>query len=152
MAQIEQHEREPVNPILGPVLRRYRRRAQLTQERLAERAGVSARTIRALEGGRVGMPRVESLRLLGDALDLSDAERRELLADQAEAGQSEEPRAAPPAQLPAAAVHAEAGRPARAHDAWDQAQTIFRELGAPETDDAAPHPVRASPPARSLLR
>ena len=36
---------------LGPLLRRYRRDARLSQEELAERAGISARTVSDVERG-----------------------------------------------------------------------------------------------------
>jgi len=52
----------------------------LTQEQLAERAHLSVRTVRNLEAGRIRRPRAGSLRLLADALGLTEAERG-LLAD-----------------------------------------------------------------------
>ena len=64
----------------GTLLRRHRVAAGLTQEELAERSGLSARTISDLERGLSRSPRPESLRLLSDALQLTEAKRRELLA------------------------------------------------------------------------
>ncbi|OLT14867.1 hypothetical protein BJF78_17050 [Pseudonocardia sp. CNS-139] len=58
----------------GAVLRRRRTEAALTQEQLAERTGLSVRTIRDLERGRVRYPRPGSLRLLADVLQLAGAE------------------------------------------------------------------------------
>ncbi|MFH8570416.1 NACHT domain-containing protein [Streptomyces sp. NPDC017993] len=52
----------------------------MTQEALAERAGVGVRTIRGLETGERADPRVTTVRLLADALRLSPEEREELLA------------------------------------------------------------------------
>jgi predicted ATPase/transcriptional regulator with XRE-family HTH domain len=57
------------------LLRRARRAAGLTQEELAERAGLSARGISDLERGVHRAPHRETLDLLARALDLSDAER-----------------------------------------------------------------------------
>ena len=56
------------------VLRRRRVAARLTQEQLAERAGLSARSVSQLERGRVRFPRPESVRLLGQALGLAGDE------------------------------------------------------------------------------
>lgn len=54
------------------LLRRHRRGAGFTQEELAERAGLSARTISDLERGVKLTPRRDTLQLLGAALELSD--------------------------------------------------------------------------------
>ncbi|MFI1968532.1 helix-turn-helix domain-containing protein [Streptomyces cinnamoneus] len=62
------------------LLRRLRREAGMTQEALAERAGVGVRTVRGLETGERADPRVTTVRLLADALGLAPEEREELLA------------------------------------------------------------------------
>src|SRR5687767_1033998 len=64
----------------GDLLRRYRIAAGLTQEELAERAGVSSRGISDLERGARGLPRKDTLQLLLEALDLSPANRATLVA------------------------------------------------------------------------
>ncbi|MFC0548298.1 helix-turn-helix domain-containing protein [Kutzneria chonburiensis] len=64
----------------GSVLRRLRRRSGLTQEALAERSGVSVRTIRGLETGDRSNPRLISIRQLADAMGLTAADRDELTA------------------------------------------------------------------------
>src|SRR5918998_3320575 len=64
----------------GELLRHYRIAAGLTQEQLAERAGVSTRGISDLERGARGVPRKDTLELLLDALDLSPAHRATLVA------------------------------------------------------------------------
>jgi transcriptional regulator with XRE-family HTH domain len=67
------HERESV-------LRRFRLRARLTQEELAERSGLSVRTIRGLESGRQRNPQLGSLRQLAGAMGLDANDRDELVA------------------------------------------------------------------------
>jgi predicted ATPase/transcriptional regulator with XRE-family HTH domain len=64
----------------GDLLRRYRVAAGLTQEALADRAGMSARGVSDLERGVHGLPRKDTLRLLLDALALAPAERATLAA------------------------------------------------------------------------
>jgi transcriptional regulator with XRE-family HTH domain len=78
------------------MVRARRRRARLTQEHLAERAGLSPRTIRALERGEVRRPRPDSVALLVDALGLTGGPREEF-----EAAAWEGDRPGPPG-LPAA--------------------------------------------------
>jgi class 3 adenylate cyclase/sugar lactone lactonase YvrE len=57
------------------LVRRYRREAELTQEALAERAGLSVRLVRDIEAGSRHRPREDTVRLLADALGLSGEER-----------------------------------------------------------------------------
>jgi len=59
----------------GEMLRRYRVAAALSQEGLAERAGVSPRAISALERGERLAPQQETTRQLADALGLTAEER-----------------------------------------------------------------------------
>ena len=56
----------------GTALRRARLRAGLTQNELANRSGLSTRTISDLERGRVGRPRGSSLDLLVGALEADE--------------------------------------------------------------------------------
>ena len=70
----------PAPEAFGEVLRRLRATAALSQEELAERAGVSVRGISDLERGVRQQPRPETLRLLADALALSPEERGQLVA------------------------------------------------------------------------
>ncbi|MFB7371933.1 helix-turn-helix transcriptional regulator [Streptomyces sp. NPDC056222] len=55
---------------LGTLLRRLREEADLTQEQVAERSGVSVRTIRRLESGRSTNHRMGTVKLLADALEI----------------------------------------------------------------------------------
>ena len=64
----------------GAMLRQLRSAATLSQEELAERAGLSRRGISDLERGLRQAPRLETVRLLADALVLGDADRTALLA------------------------------------------------------------------------
>src|SRR5829696_3553637 len=60
------------------LLRRYRVAAGLSQEALAERAGLSARAISDLERGVRRAPYRETVSLLADALGLRDGDRAAL--------------------------------------------------------------------------
>jgi polar amino acid transport system substrate-binding protein len=87
---------------LAGLLRGLRQRALLTQEELAQRSGLSVRTIRGLELGRIRRPHSGSLRRLADALQLGGEEREALAA----AARSErgEPAARGPDPVPAVAA------------------------------------------------
>lgn len=64
----------------GWQLRRFRERSGLTQEELAERAGLSAQGISALERGLRRHPHPPTVRALAAALGLADDERAALFA------------------------------------------------------------------------
>src|SRR5687768_11881669 len=64
----------------GECLRRLRTSAALTQEDLAERAGLSPRGISDLERGARRAPHLATVRMIADALDLGPAEGQALLA------------------------------------------------------------------------
>src|SRR5215207_3294441 len=66
-------------PSLGEHLRRHRTAAAFSQEELAERAGLSVRAISDLERGVHRAPRLETVRMVADALGLKEAERTDLL-------------------------------------------------------------------------
>jgi tetratricopeptide (TPR) repeat protein/transcriptional regulator with XRE-family HTH domain len=68
-----------VRGVLSGALRRLRLAAGLTQDALAERSGISVRTIRRLEAGHRSNPRMASIERLAAALNLDTRERRELL-------------------------------------------------------------------------
>ena len=90
--------------LFGALLRAFRHRAYLSQEQLAARADLSERTVRNLEASRVRSPRNDTVRLLADALALTEPERESwVAAAQAAKGRQEEaglPCAGGPAQLP----------------------------------------------------
>ena len=67
-------------PSFGALLRRFREGAGLTQEQLAERAGLTAKGIGALERGERRHPQPHTVKALVTALELQGPERAELLA------------------------------------------------------------------------
>jgi transcriptional regulator with XRE-family HTH domain len=79
-------QRSDLNPweaaisTFGSTLRRFRASAGLSQEALAERAGLSVRGISDLERGARTFPRLETVRMLADALELDERDRTVLLA------------------------------------------------------------------------
>ena len=62
-------------PTFATLLRQYRVAAHLSQEKLAERAGLSVAAISTLERGVRKTPHMATVRLLAKALRLSAAER-----------------------------------------------------------------------------
>ena len=64
----------------GALLKQHRRAANLTQEALAERAGISARSISDLERGLSRAPHPDTIALLAQALALSEPARATFLA------------------------------------------------------------------------
>jgi transcriptional regulator with XRE-family HTH domain/tetratricopeptide (TPR) repeat protein len=89
----------------GTLLREARRRAGLTQEDLAARSGLSARSISDLERGRTRQPYFRSVTLLADALGVADPVRVSLQ----EAARGGVHRAAP--TVPTGTGHDEASPP-----------------------------------------
>jgi len=88
-------------PGLGTLLKAWRKRALLTQEQLADRSGVSVRTVRKLEAGQVRRPHSQSLQRLAGALELTGQERAALSTAQQAAPAVRRPApATPPWQLP----------------------------------------------------
>ncbi|WP_210479575.1 helix-turn-helix domain-containing protein [Naasia sp. SYSU D00948] len=79
----------------GARLRSLRQSRGLTQEELAERAGMTANGVSALERGTRTRPYPHTLRSLADALGLDEAERRSFVAAAREDG--EQPARAEPA-------------------------------------------------------
>jgi tetratricopeptide (TPR) repeat protein/transcriptional regulator with XRE-family HTH domain len=73
------HEGGPPSHLpFGTVLRRHRLAASLTQQELAERAGISVRRLGAMERGVPHAPRKDTLALLAQALALSPQEQAAL--------------------------------------------------------------------------
>ena len=68
------HHEAPVGPEFALWVRSRRVAEMLTQEQLAERAGLSVRTVRNLESGRGGSPRLPTRRLVIAALTRSSSD------------------------------------------------------------------------------
>jgi LuxR family transcriptional regulator, maltose regulon positive regulatory protein len=100
MAELRGDEAAASRVGFGGLLRAHRERRLLSQERLAERSGLSARTIRDLELGRVRHPRGESVRLLADALLLAGWEREQFEAAARGAPMTDRPGGQPLASAP----------------------------------------------------
>ena len=81
----------------GDVLRRYREGAGLSQEQLAERAGLSANAVGALERGERQRPYPHTIRALADALGVGESGRAALAAAIPRRAATEPPPLLPPA-------------------------------------------------------
>lgn len=64
----------------GQMLRRLRERAGMTQQELAEQAGLTPHAVSALERGTRTRPYPHTVRSLADALHISEAERADMVA------------------------------------------------------------------------
>ena len=64
---------------LGTQLRRLREAAEITQEELAFRAGLTPNAVSDLERGKTRRPYPHTMRSLADAIGLSEDERKSLL-------------------------------------------------------------------------
>jgi predicted ATPase/transcriptional regulator with XRE-family HTH domain len=98
-------------PSFGDQLRLLRTRAGLSQEALAERAGLTVKGISALERGERRHPYPHTVRALVAALQLSAAEERELVAA---IPRRSPPPAEPARELPEPSAGAAPGRARRA--------------------------------------
>src|SRR5579871_6083391 len=88
----------PAPPSFGDLLRRYRRATGISQETLAERAGISARAVSDLERGLYRAPHRDTVQLLSQALGLTAEEQAAL---EGAIVRTRGPRAASPADAPA---------------------------------------------------
>src|SRR5436309_11183975 len=82
---------------IGQLVRRYRRNAELTQEALAERAGISVRAVQGIEAGSKHRPRQDTLHLLMEALAVPTKEQAAFLAAAVRVAEQMETTAALPA-------------------------------------------------------
>lgn len=132
----------------GSVLLRFRLAAGYTQEDLADRCGLSARTISDLERGQVGRPRPTTVRLLADALDLSGTPRARFL----EAARGRPSPEVDPAGIPHVTTDVARPRPAQLpadipdFTGRSSAMARIRELlSAPADGEAVPVLVLSGP-------
>src|ERR687886_2672954 len=85
----------------GALLQQYRRAARLSQEELAERAGLSRRGISDLERSARRAPHADTVRRLADGLQLPEHERALLLTARRRAWATSDPASGhAPATLP----------------------------------------------------
>ncbi|GAA1944888.1 helix-turn-helix domain-containing protein [Kitasatospora viridis] len=115
---------------LGPLVRRMRTDARLTQEKLAELSAVSVSTIRRVETGRAADLRLSTLNQLAEALNASPEDTRRLAAALAGVAWEPEGRPAPgtPAPAPASGPPAPQLRPELAGPAAELAREVRRRL------------------------
>ncbi|WUJ71807.1 helix-turn-helix domain-containing protein [Kribbella soli] len=90
-------------PTLSELLRTFRARAGLTQAALAEQAGLSEQAISVLERGTRSRPRIDTIRALTKALDLTAAEAEQFLTVARGKGKIGKHRDDPPKESPPAA-------------------------------------------------
>src|SRR5262245_23524185 len=90
----------------GALLRTHRLAAGLTQEELAERAGLSWRGVQDLERGIRRLPQAGTARRLAEALGLAGEHRAALLLAGRRVQVPTEPTAPPPTTRPEEASHA----------------------------------------------
>jgi len=130
----------------GALVRRHRLRAGLTQERLAERARLSARAVADLERLPARRPRLDTAALLADALGLGDPERAAFLA----VARGESPTLPAPIASPAPIVPPAPIAPPAPPSA---ATTVLVSAGPSDRADAAPSAPSPSPllPTPALL-
>ena len=98
----------------GALLKRHRLAAGLTQEALAERAGLSAKAVSDLERDPDRLPRLGTVTLLADALGADQDARAELLAAARPPPLPEQARGAPGAGATALPGQARPALPGRA--------------------------------------
>src|SRR5918998_912967 len=114
----------------GPLLRRSRLDAGLSQEELAERAGLSVNGVSALERGRRASPRPETVRMLADALGLDPGARAALVAAaRPELGMDDPAPPAAPAASPPLALSPPPLPPTRLVGREREVATICARLG-----------------------
>jgi LuxR family maltose regulon positive regulatory protein len=152
----------------GELLRACRERELLSQERLAERSGLSARTVRDLEVGRVRRPHAESVRLLADALHLVGWEREQFQVAARGSPSGGSPRAQPLTSTPGngtscqltpgvADLFGRSRRPARPasqplqSNSRTEASPDGLRLGAPMAESIATLPPAAAGRERDVL-
>src|SRR5215469_12955137 len=90
----------------GELLQRRRASAGLSQEELAERAGLSQRGISDLERGRRHTPYPATVRRLSEALDLPEAEQHALVVAARAPNASEVPTRTAHSSMPRSTVGA----------------------------------------------
>lgn len=86
--------------VFGEAVRAHRRRLGLTQEELAEKSGLSVRTIGKIEAGRIAAPRPPTVRLLAEVFGLTGGDWDGFCRSAVWPATDQPTRAVVPAQLP----------------------------------------------------
>ena len=134
-AQRREGQARLLSESFSTLLRRHRLAAALTQERLAERAGISVTGIAALERGRRRAPRLSTVRLIAEALSLDAGARAELTAAAVEAVGAGPAAATPESPSPTGGPASRAAIPSmapppRRHDLVGRAHELVRMQAA----------------------
>jgi len=96
--------REAPQDAFGVLLRRYREAAGLTQEQLAERAGLTVNGVSQLERGERRRPYLHTVQALAAALGLPEAQRAAFLTAARADSRAEPQVGTTPAPLPSGTV------------------------------------------------
>jgi len=136
----------------GRILRAYRREGGFTQQQLADRAMLSVRAVRDLELGNARQPRVGTVRLLADGLQLNGQRRSTF---EAAAGRFGEPahlaalhgRAGEPEHVPA--LH---GRVGELNENRRPPEPRYRRVGEPDLSQRPPAPLHGLVGRRTEVR
>ncbi|HEU4919483.1 MAG TPA: LuxR C-terminal-related transcriptional regulator [Candidatus Limnocylindrales bacterium] len=113
----------------GDLLRQHREAAGLTQEELAERAGLTAKGISALERGERRRPYPATVRAIADALHVNEADRAALIASVPSRAPVQHPPSSP-METPGSRLPPESAAPLYGRDA--ELELLRDQLLAPE--------------------
>ncbi|OLB77966.1 MAG: hypothetical protein AUI14_14530 [Actinobacteria bacterium 13_2_20CM_2_71_6] len=130
--------------MFSETVRAHRLRLGVTEEELAGRTGISVRSIREIEAGRIGRPQPGTMRLLAEAFALTGADREGFYTAVRAA-------TAPPVKQLPAAVPGFAGRDqeVRRLDALAASLTLYQILTVYSGQIPSQHRYLSTAPSRS---